>query len=160
MKKYLISGLAILCLLATSGVVTTRAQIDSGETIEAAIPFAFVVGNHTLPAGDYTIKVSDDTDLNLLVVRSTEGRTAAFFQTMDAQAKGTPRQTELVFDKIGDNYFLSQIWVAGSQQGAELEKSKAEQQLEASGMTSERRSVAANYRASNKRKEAEGQDQR
>jgi hypothetical protein len=141
-------------------VVTTSAQIDSGETIEAAIPYAFVVGNKTLPAGKYTIKVSDDTNLNLFVVRSTDGRTAAFFETQDVQANQTPRQTELVFNKIGDTYFLSQIWLTGSKLGANLEKSKAEQKLEAGGMTSERHSVAANHGSSKKMKEAQGQDQR
>lgn len=159
MKKYLISGLAILCLLAGSGVVTTSAQIDGDNTIEAAIPYAFVVGNQTLPAGKYTIKVADDNNLNLFVVRSTDGRTAEFFQTHDVQANQTPRQTELVFNKIGDTYFLSQIWLTGSKLGVDLEKSKAEQKLEAGGMTSERHSVMANHRSSKKTKEAEAQDQ-
>jgi hypothetical protein len=159
MKKYLVSMLAILCLFVGIGVATASAQIDSDETIEANIPYAFVIGDRTLPAGKYTIKVSDDMNLNLLVVRSADGRTAAFFQTQDAQANETPRQTELVFNKIGDSYFLSQIWLAGSNQGAELEKSKAEQKLEAGGMTSERHSVAANHGSSKKTKEAEAQDQ-
>jgi hypothetical protein len=159
MKKYLVSGLAILCLLAGSGVVTTSAQIDSDRTIEATIPYAFVVGNDTLPAGQYTIRLSDDTNLNLFVVRSTNGRTAAFFQTRDVQANEPPRRTELVFDKIGDTYFLSQIWLTGSKLGVELEKSKAEQKLEAGGMISERHSVAANHRSSKKMKKAEAQDQ-
>lgn len=159
MKKYLISGLAILCFLAGSGVVTTSAQIDSSETIEANIPYAFVIGNKTLPAGKYTFKVSDDTNLNVFVVRSTDGRTAEFFQTQDVQANETPRRTELVFNKIGDTYFLSQIWLDGSKLGAELEKSKAEHQLEAGGRTSEHHSVAANHRSSKKTKEAQAQDQ-
>src|SRR5436305_14396865 len=96
MKKYLVSGLAILCLLTGFGGLTASAMIDSDETIVADIPFDFVVRDQTLPAGKYTMKVSDDTNLNLLVVRSTDGRTAAFFQTQDAQAKETPRRTELV----------------------------------------------------------------
>jgi hypothetical protein len=159
MKKYLISGLAILCLLAGSGVVTTNAQIDGDNTIEADIPYAFVVGDKTLPAGKYTIKLADDTNLNLFVVRSTDGRTAAFFPTQDVQANQTPRQTELVFNKIGDTYFLSQIWLTGSKLGEEVEKSKAEQKLEVGGMTSERHSVAANHRSSKKTKETEAKDQ-
>jgi hypothetical protein len=159
MKKYLISGLAILCFLAVSGVAITSAQIDSDVTIDADIPYAFVVGDKTLPAGKYTIRVSDDTNLNLMVVRSTDGRAAAFFQTQDTQADQARRRTELVFNKIGDTYFLSQIWLDGSKQGAELEKSKAEQQLEAGGQTSEHHSVIANHRSSKKTKGAEAQDQ-
>jgi hypothetical protein len=160
MKKYLVSGLAILCLLTGIGGVTASALIDSDETIVADIPYDFVVIDQTLPAGKYTIRVSDDTNLNLLVVRSTDGRTAAFFQTQDVQANQTPRQTEVVFDKIGDSYFLSQLWLAGSNQGVELEKSKAEKKLEDGGMTAERHSVTANHRPSKKTKEAEAQDQR
>jgi hypothetical protein len=143
MKKYLVNGLAILCLLTGIGGLTASAMIDSDETIVADIPFDFVIGDQTLPAGKYTMKVSDDTNLNLLALRNDRGRTVLFFQTLDVEANQEPRHTELVFNKIGDEYFLSRIWLEGSNSGDELEKSKAERRLEDGGMKSEHMSVMA-----------------
>ena len=142
MRKYLVNGLAILCLLGGIGVKAS-AQIYSDETIIADIPYDFVVRDQTLPAGKYTFKVADDTNLNLLVLRSEGGKTAVFFQTLYVQANEPPRQTELVFDKVGDTYFLSQIWLEGSNTGDEVEKTKAERKLESEGMRSEHQSVMA-----------------
>ena len=160
MKKYLVRGLVVLCLLTGVGSLRASAQIDSDETIDADIPFNFVVNDQTFSAGKYTLKVSDDTNLNLFLLRSRNGRRSAFIQTQDVQTGETPRKTELVFNKIGDTYFLSQIWVSGNAQGAELEKSKAEKKLEDGGMKSERLSIAAVHRAAKKAKKAEAKNQR
>ncbi|HXG65090.1 MAG TPA: hypothetical protein VNO70_08270 [Blastocatellia bacterium] len=72
----------------------------------------------------YTIKVADETSLNVMEIRSANGRTAVLFETEDAHANQTPRQTELVFDKIGDRYFLSQIWLSGSDTGPRWQNRK------------------------------------
>jgi hypothetical protein len=156
MKNYIGKTLLIVCLLAGVGVVTAKAQIYSDTTVEADIPYAFIVGTTTLPAGKYTIRTLDDTSLNLLEIRSSNGRAAAAFETQSNLAERTPLQTELVFNKIGDQYFLSQIWVAGSDSGAQVEKSKMERGLEAGGSNSERHSVASqiveNDKASQKRR--------
>jgi hypothetical protein len=39
----------------------------------------------------------------------------------------------LVFDKVGDREFLSQIWVDGSSDGYQVEKSRIQLKLEKSG---------------------------
>lgn len=88
-------------------------------------------------------------------IRSADGRTAVSFETESTQADRTPRQTELVFNKIGGQYFLSQIWMSGSNSGALLEESKVERKLEAAGVTSERHSVAARHKLSKTTKQAE-----
>ncbi|MEK6303320.1 MAG: hypothetical protein AABO41_21635 [Acidobacteriota bacterium] len=154
MNRYFGKMLLIGCLLAGVGAVTTKAQIDSDTPVEADIPHAFLVGDKTLPAGKYTIKVLNDTNLNLFEIRSSNRHTAVAFETENVQADRTPRQTELVFNKIGDQYFLSQIWVSESNYGVQVEKSKMEQGLEGKGMNSERHSVAAHHKSSKKTKQA------
>ena len=52
-------------------------------------------------------------------------------------------KSELVFDKVGDQYFLSQVWVVGTPTGSELAKSKMEKRLEDGGSQSEKHSVVA-----------------
>ena len=46
-----------LCLLMVGGGMVANAQIASDVTIQANIPFAFTVGDTTLPAGNYTLRV-------------------------------------------------------------------------------------------------------
>lgn len=146
MNGFIGKTLLILCLLAGIGGSTVKAQIDSDTTVDADIPHAFVVRETTLPAGRYTIKVLDDTNLNRLEIRSATGHRAVVFETVDVQADKTPRQSELVFDKIGDQYFLSQIWLSTSNSGAQVVKSKLQQNLETTGAKAERHSVAAQHK--------------
>jgi hypothetical protein len=136
--------LLILSLLVASGRGVASAQI-ADTTIESNIPYAFTVGTTTLPAGKYAIKVLDDTDPSTFEIRSADGHTTVIFETQSAQANQTPRRTELVFNKLGDRYFLWQIWLEGSNLGNELEKTKAEKKLEAGGIASEHPSVVAKH---------------
>ena len=48
------------------------------------------------------------------------------------QTLATPTTGKLVFNKYGDEYFLSQIWKAGSNRGNELRKSRREAEVAAS----------------------------
>jgi hypothetical protein len=130
--------------MGLGAAMAARAQIDSDVTIEANIPYAFVVRDTTLPAGRYTIKVADEfTDLNVLEIRSHDGHMAVLFDTESKQANRAPSKSELLFDKIGDKYFLSQVFLEGDNSGNQLIKSRMEKKLEDSGRNAERQSVAA-----------------
>jgi hypothetical protein len=135
-----------LCLLTVGGGVVADAQIESAPPrIQANVAFAFVVGNTTLPAGKYEISRLDDTNPNTLELRSANGRTSVVFETEDAQTRDdqAASKTELVFDKVGDREFLSQIWVAGINSGRAVPKSRMEKRLDGGGSQAERHSIAA-----------------
>ena len=134
-----------LCLLAVGGGVIANAQISTVPGIQVNVPFAFQVGDTTLPAGKYEIKAVGDNEPNVLEIRNDNGGKSIVFETQDAQKREdeVAKTTELVFDKVGDQYFLSQVWVAGTPTGSELAKSKMEKSLEDSGSQSEKHSVVA-----------------
>ena len=71
------------------------------------MPFAFNVGAKQLPAGTYEIRVLGQS-ANEIMIRNTETAAAA---VSIARNEG-PRNTEskLVFDRIGTQYFLTQVW--------------------------------------------------
>jgi hypothetical protein len=144
MKINFVKMLLILSLLIAGGNVMARAQglIDDTD-IEATVPHAFIVRDTTLPAGKYLVKRLDDNDTNLLEIRSADGRTAVVFEAETAQANRMPRQAEMVFDKIGDKYFLSKIWTTESEYGYQLPKTKAQERLEAGGVKAEHHSIIA-----------------
>lgn len=136
-----------LCLLMGFGAaMVASAQIDSDATIEANIPYAFVVKDTTLPAGKYTIKVADETNPSVLEIRSANRHTAVLFETENTQVNRTMRKSELVFDKIGDTYFLSQVFLKGDNTGNLLPESKMARRLEDGGQKAVRHSIIAYLR--------------
>ena len=80
----------------------------------AKIPFAFSVESTVLPAGEYEFSENGNTDI---IVRSTaRGGASAMNPIITRLAAGihtTPQDAHIVFDKVGDSYTLSEIWVPG-----------------------------------------------
>lgn len=141
--------LSLCLILGLSAVMATNAQIDSDATIYVNVPHSFIVRDTTLPAGEYTVKVADDyNDLNVLEIRSRQGHMAVIFETEAVQANRAPGKSELVFDKIGDNYFLSRVFLKGDESGNELAKSKMQRRLEDGGLKAETHSIAATKKQS------------
>lgn len=143
MKTQFISKLLILGLLIAASGICAKAQALAEGTIEADVPFAFIVGEKTFPAGKYTLKRADDTNPGVLEIRNDNGRGTIFFDVETAQANENPRQTNLVFEKIGDQYFLSEIWASDTNVGYRLPKTNAEKSLEGGDIKTEHRSILA-----------------
>jgi len=141
--------LSLCLIIGLSAVIAANAQIESDGTLEVNIPHSFIVRDTTLPAGRYMIKVADDySNLNLLEIRSIKGHTSVFFETESVQLPREARHSELVFDQIGDNYFLSRIFLGGDESGNQLAKSRMQQRLEDGGAKAEAHSIAATRKES------------
>lgn len=127
MKKLFIV-MAIGSLLALSLVATAQAQMP-GVPIRASIPFDFMVRGRSFSAGDYWIeRVSDDP--SGLVLRNIHNKHEHIvFETESMERSREPRHNVLVFNRYGDEYFLSEIVTAGEQDGRELAPSHAERAL-------------------------------
>jgi hypothetical protein len=137
--------LLTLCILTVGGGVVANAQIDADTHVKADIPFAFAVGHSTLPAGTYEIQRLDEVNPKVLVIRNMNEHISVAFQTVDAQTPDDQpvSTTELVFDRLGDRYFLSQVWEDGSATGADLPKSRMETRLADSGVRPEGQATVA-----------------
>jgi hypothetical protein len=142
-KTQFMSRLLILGLLIAAGDICAKAQALAEGSIKADVPFAFIVGKKMFPAGKYTLKLADDTNPGVLEIRNDNRRGTILFGAETAQAKENPRQTELVFDKIGDQYFLSEIWASDTNVGYRLLKTNAETSLEGGDIKTEHRSIPA-----------------
>lgn len=146
--------LSLCLILGLSAVMAANAQIDSDATIYVNMPHPFMVKDTTLPAGEYTVRVADDNDLNVLEMRSRDNRTAVLFETETVQAKRAPGMSELVFYKIGDQYFLSRVFLKGDQTGNELPKSRMLKRLEDGGATAEMFSIPGSRKDSKQSKQS------
>ena len=124
MRKQLFGTFAILSLLLTLTVVSVEAQYE--RRITAHVPFAFQIGNKTLPAGDYSVKRFSQ---NALLVTSADGEQSVIAQaprSIEDNANAKPSTEKLVFRQYGDQYFLAQVWTARGSAGRALDMTKAE----------------------------------
>jgi len=138
MKNLLMIAVA-LSLLVIVGETSAKAQIV--DTIEANIPFDFTAGKINLPAGKYSIKSLNPIPDGVIEIRSNDGHTERLILTESAQTLRYPRQTELIFERIGDRYFLSKIFEKGDNYGAEVKKTRLEIKLEKQSAMAQRQAV-------------------
>ena len=123
MKKAICRIAGMLALASLAITQAARAQ----EPVLANIPFDFTVGKMTLPAGEYRTQKVRDSSPALLIQRTD--RSAAMIVMAQAATSNAPQpKTKLVFHRYGNQYFLAQIWVAGSSRGLELPKSAKEKE--------------------------------
>ncbi|HEX8843955.1 MAG TPA: hypothetical protein VF791_04900 [Pyrinomonadaceae bacterium] len=132
MKKQALKAVTMLIsiiALAFMTAVATSAQ-SRGHSLKADIPFDFAVGDKMLPAGEYTVGKASTQDDSVISIRSNEGSQSAVRLTNNVQANAPKKRALLIFNRYGNTYFLAQIWTAGSTEGREMLKSKAERAAE------------------------------
>lgn len=87
------------------------------------VPFAFEFGSHQFAAGEYRVAHLGDK-----IIWISNGTSAGMSMILSSIDQDEARQNKLVFDKVGSQYFLRQIYTAGSSAHAECRPSKAEKQ--------------------------------
>lgn len=123
-------------------LVTVQAQTGRGEV---NIPFDFYAGTAKLKAGAYQVKRMSD---NAVAIRSADGKTTALVSApLTIGARDSKSGRRLVFNKYGDQFFVSQIWLdveSGRQVIPSKEETRmAKDQRLANGVaTPQRREVA------------------
>jgi hypothetical protein len=127
MKKQALKNFTMLSLLLMVTAVSVAAQSERSGVLN--IPFSFIVGEKTLPAGEYTVEPNRRDYDKVWLVQSREGEASALFTTLPVRANQTQEETKLVFHKYGDQYFLSQIWTPGGNTGRELLMPRLEREL-------------------------------
>ena len=133
--RSILFALTVLLLATAAQAQTTKVQ--------ASIPFDFVVGDHAYSAGEYTVRSLSQGSAAIRVDNadgSEKGMTLS-----NACQKGQPAtETVLVFQRLGDNYFLYQVWTAGNTLGREFPMGRAEMQVAKNYSKPELVIVAAN----------------
>jgi hypothetical protein len=132
-----IAMLVLIGIAALSG--SAKAQ-TFGNRIKANIPFDFMVAGKKFAAGKYSIVRANQTAGDqVLSVSSDNDRSRVLPATIPVTTFDPKDKSTLVFHRIGDEYFLAQVWPAGSTTGRAFIKSRREKQLE-----QEQRAAAAN----------------
>ena len=104
------SSLASAALFTLLFAVSTAFGVDF---VKSDIPFSFHVGAKTLPAGAYEFRIDRDTEM--VTVLGPKGSDAiAFVTTLGPTPHSNATDNRVVFDKVGDNYTLSEVWDPGN----------------------------------------------
>ncbi len=124
MKKQFLKGLATFGLFLTLTVASAQAQ--TGYQIATNIPFDFTAGKASLRAGSYSIKLISG---NTLLVSSSDGTESVLLLARQAEHAGTRKPARIIFNRYGDRYFLSRIFLSENDLGCEVNPSRAERDL-------------------------------
>lgn len=145
MKSYISTILLVSAFLLTAGLATANAQVDTDSVFRVKIPFSFAVRNKRFPPGEYIIQtpVQNTTESGVLQIESVKGKMkSAMFNSIPITAKEAPRDSNVVFGKVGGKFYLSEIWQSESMSGSQVEEPHMKA-LEKSGLAKEKQVIRA-----------------
>lgn len=125
MKRNFIVTLTLVAL----SLLTVSAS-SAQDKVQANVPFAFQVGNASLPAGTYLVSEAADHAVRIQC-RSASASALTGYQSDE---KIRPQSAKMVFHKYGSTYFLVQIWDGSGNSGMDIPESKREKELRASNV--------------------------
>ena len=111
---------AVLALASTPSTLHAQSPVGLAQV---KVPFAFEVGSAHFAPGVYTAGVLNGSTLYV------RGAKSGAFASMRLDGGGkTITATKVVFHRIGGQYFLSEIWSAGTTEHVVAYPTKAEKQ--------------------------------
>jgi hypothetical protein len=99
-------------------ILLLMAAMASAQTVQrvtVTIPFSFVAGSHSLPAGDYTIELNHEKDTMILRSEDRSGNHAVMLANNSQRATNS-NQSYAIFQRYGSHYFLAEVWKQGAGQ--------------------------------------------
>ncbi len=129
-KQILKAATMFVGIIALAFVSALAANAQNPRNLVVNIPFDFTVKGKTLPAGEYIISRASTADKASLMMQRRDGKANAIVITKTVQNDERQSESQLVFSRYGEHYFLSQVWTAGDMQGRELYKTNQERSLE------------------------------
>lgn len=106
MKK-IIQLVSFLSLALIFGGVTANAQTVT--KVDAKIPFEFVVGDRSLPAGDYVLRITDTSSGSQVLEIRGSNRQTLFTALIQENGDRAKHKAELVFDRTAGTVALAKI---------------------------------------------------
>jgi hypothetical protein len=107
MKKHTRILVAITFLLGLGVAANAETHVELNVTL----PFEFVAGKTTLPAGKYIVKRISDQPFDVLMITSYDTGTSVFVKPTEME-DASAYKPNVSFSKVGDQHFLSGIQTA------------------------------------------------
>jgi hypothetical protein len=108
-----VKALVLASVFALIGVTFGFAQMNNMPRMY--IPFSFTVGGKVLPAGDYDfVRDALDTAIRVVSVKGGPSSDVTVKTRLGAEIHTTANDSHIVFDKVGEVYTFSELWVPGT----------------------------------------------
>jgi len=132
MKKQILTLAGVLSLLFVAG--SAHAQLVQ---MQANIPFEFKIVNKTLPAGEYKIVPDGTLSSNVMRIENYRGTPVALVVVRRSETRHNGETNAFVFNRYGDQYFLSNLKLLGESIRWEFPRGKAETEQAQASQASE-----------------------
>src|SRR5580704_6335688 len=133
MKRYS-STLALVTFGLLLAAPAPRLNAQVTDPIRAHVSHSFMIGDKTLPPGDYIFRVDNNSDIGVMTVQTQNGENVAQFSIRQSIDNRRPKHSELVFKRYGNTEFLSKVYEVGSKNGVAVsETSKEEMRMAKEG---------------------------
>ena len=120
-------GLVALLVVALG----SAASLAGDRRVVVDVPFAFTVGERTLPAGRYLVEQEPPSG-SFFTIRNVEGgRGAVVLGGAVVDRDGATRETAIVFTNYRGEHFLSEIFMPNRAAGNVIKRSDQEKELSA-----------------------------
>jgi hypothetical protein len=119
----------LLILVVGLFLIPSGTEVLGQTQLMADIPFEFTICQREMAAGKYYVRVGNLGNPRVLVVRSEDNSSVEVVCTRDVQANKRAEMGKMIFNRYGDQYFLSEIWLPGETIGSQLLKSEKEAAL-------------------------------
>jgi|SRR5215216_6469600 len=133
MKKQVIRTLTMVGLVNVLAMVVMVGAAHGqslGNRIRINIPFDFSVGENKFPAGEYSIGRAQPASGDTVLLISNVNHPDTVLPLTNATQSRDPKNVDtLVFHQYGEQYFLFQVWPAGSTVGRVIPKSRSEREV-------------------------------
>ena len=122
----------VVCLVVV--LASLAVPVTAQNTLVAiSIPYEFTIGSRKLAAGRYQIHKPVPADPRVLGFRGDAKHQKAVVTTSTKTGDKPASDTELIFARYGDAYFLRSVRIRGARELYEVPISKAEKALAAEG---------------------------
>ena len=114
-----------IALLAIANFALAGTSFAQSYGVKADVPFDFTVANKLLPAGTYTL-IAESTGL---IEIKNHDKPIAVLTLVTTDGNRSSNGGKLIFHKIGDQYFLSEILSDWAPMNVTVPRSKAEKRV-------------------------------
>ncbi len=122
--KSILSMISVATIAAVASLAPIAHAQSTLVSARVNVPFSFEYGTRQLPAGTYTISMSDDS----LVTLSGATGTAIAMADVDLNSREVSA-TQVTFNKYGKSYFLEGLTIDGMGAEATVIQSQRERSL-------------------------------
>jgi hypothetical protein len=117
----------LLGIFTVAALTASASFAQSSTPLQANVPFDFIVGNRTLPAGEYKV-MNQGPAPGTVMIRTTDGKGSVILLALPLYSVVARHSGKLVFHRYGDTYFLSEIW-GPDNEGRQIPTTNREREL-------------------------------